>query len=59
MKVAQQDKQEIVTALLEGIAAAHNAVSPMIMVPFDNFHTYAEAALASLKSAGFKVVRDA
>ncbi len=53
------DRDDAVRALLEGIASAHHAVNPTVQIPWDSFSTYAHAALGSLESAGFEVIRRA
>jgi hypothetical protein len=52
-------ERDEIRAIMDGIIAAHEAVSPMLLVPPESFAAYAQAALASLELSGFKVVRDA
>ena len=53
-----KEHQEIVTVMAEGILAAFLASARKSNDPVTSCRDFARAALASLESAGFKVVRD-
>ena len=55
--VTEKDRADAVNALLEGILAAFHATQHENNDPFTDCQTFAEAALASLESSGFVVVR--
>lgn len=54
---AAKSRDQVLTAIFEGILAAYQATLYENNDPFDNCATFAETALASLESGGFKVVR--
>ncbi|MER8903101.1 hypothetical protein [Mesorhizobium sp. M0772] len=54
---AARGRDQVLTAIFEGIAAAYQATLYENNDPSDNCATFAETALASLKSSGFRVVR--
>lgn len=53
------DRTAVLTAMWEGINAARYAVARENLDPISEAQVCAEAALASLESVGFKVVRNA
>ncbi|BCG73875.1 hypothetical protein MesoLj113a_50330 [Mesorhizobium sp. 113-1-2] len=53
----RRQRDQVLTAIHEGILAAYQATLYENNDPFDNCATFAETALASLESVGFKVVR--
>ena len=53
-----KEHQEIITVMAEGILTAFLATAKESSDPDTNCRDFARAALASLESAGFKVVRD-
>lgn len=55
---AKKDRAATLTALFEGILSAFHATAHEGNEPFENCQIFAEVALASLESSGFKVVRD-
>lgn len=57
--MADDGREAIVKSMFEGILAAYYATVKERNPPFDDCHTFAHAALASLESDGFKVVRNA
>jgi hypothetical protein len=55
--MSDEEREAVINALFEGIMAAFNATAFEGNDDFSNCRTYAFAALASLESSGFKVVR--
>ncbi len=53
------EREAIITSMFEGIIAAYNTVAHEGNDIFEDCHTFAQAALASLEANGFKVVRNA
>ncbi|MER9456890.1 hypothetical protein [Mesorhizobium sp. M0478] len=54
---AARDRDQVLTAIFEGIAAAYQATLYENNDPLDNCATFAETALAWLESSGLRVVR--
>jgi hypothetical protein len=57
--VQDGDRQAVITALMEGIGSARNSIRPGELDFLEELNLFAEVALASLESAGFKVIRNA
>jgi hypothetical protein len=55
--MTEDEKQAVVTAIHEGILAAYNMLQCEGEDPFHETMAMAHAAIASLESVGFKVVR--
>ena len=55
--MSDDERKAIITVMFEGIIATHNSTAHQCNSEFEDCHTFAHAALASLEANGFKVIR--